>query len=353
MNRSLLLLAAASTSLLFGQSAAAQTTVATDPVGFTTLTVNAKPANIRGFTQISLNMMRPEVFRGLVPSVSTSNGQTSITFPANTFTQGQFDGTHFLEVVNGANAGRLSDIATTVNSQSESVITLADDLSGSLTAGSSSVKIRPMWTLGTAFGVNNSAGFQGGPTSTSADIIQLFNPTNGQSTLYFYNTTAQQWRRGAVDATNDVIPPDAGLRVERKASTPVSFTLPGAVKLGPTGLFVQGGSNAANPQNSNYVPNPYPMNSVTLANSNLYTGDPATGVLGGATASQADTVSLYDTATGQFTNYFYKTTAPAGWRTGAQDASNVVIPEGASVLIKRKNTQQSFIWYVPQPAMNL
>ncbi len=326
-------------------------TVATDPVGFTTLTVNAKPASIRGFTLLSLDLTRLPVFQGLIPAAGVStNGsnQTVLTFPSATFTSGAFNNTHYIEVTNGTIAGRLSDIV----SNTDSAITLADNISASLTAGTSTIKVRPMWTMATVFGANNSAGLLGGPTSSSADIVQVFDPRTGLSTLYFYSTINNRWQAGATDATNAVIPPDVALRVERKAATPVSFNLVGGVKLGPTGLYVQGGNNAGNPQNINYLPNPYPLASVTLANSNLYTGNPATGVLGAATSSQADTVSVYDSATGLSTIYFYSTLNNR-WQTGASDASNVTLPDTAAVTIKRKNTNGSFIWYVPQPTMNL
>lgn len=338
----------------FSISARAQTSVTTDPVGFTSLTVNAKPANIRGFTLLSLNMARPEVYRGLIPAngASVVNGVTVLTFPANTFAQGAFDNTHYIELVNGNNAGRISDITATTNDGSASTITLADDMSASITPGTTSIRIRPMWTFATAFGANNSAGFQGGFTPSQADIIQLFDAATGQSTLYYYNTSNNRWQTGANDATNVVIPPDLGLRIERKATTPISFTLTGAVKIGPTGLFVQGGTNANNPQNVNYIPNPYPLDSVTLANSNLYTGDAATGVLGGATPSQADQVALYDTASGLSTIYYYNTLNNQ-WQNGANPANNVTIPTGAAITIKRKSADGSFVWYVPQPAMNL
>ncbi len=355
MIRSILLAAAFASSLSVAQLAMAQTTVATDPVGFTTLTVNAKPADKRGFTLLSLNMTRPTVFQGLVPSggASTANNATTLTFAANSFTANQFapapnGASHYVEVANGPKAGLVSDIQSATTSS----ITLADDISAAVTAGSTTIKIRPLWTLAAAFGANNSAGLLGASSSSQADTIQVFDAASGAFISYFYSTLNNRWQKGAADASNEVIPPDAGLRIERKAGTSVNFTLAGAVKLGPTGLFVQGGSVPANPQNSNYLPNPYPLDTVTLANSGLYTANAATGVQGASTSSQADTVSFYDTASGVFTNYYYNT-ANNRWQIGAADASNVVIPAGAAVLIKRKNTNGSFVWHMPPPAMNL
>ena len=325
-------------------------TVATDPVGFTTLTVNAKPASIRGFTLLSLNLTRLPVFQSVVPTVSTNgSNQTVLTFPASTFTAGAFNaaangGSHYIELLNGANSGRISDIV----SNTDSTITLADNITSSLTAGSSTIKIRPNWTFGTVFGANNSAGLLGGVSASAADVVSLTNPSTGVATNYFYSTTNNRWQTGLTDATNHVIPADVGLRIERKLTSPVSFQIVGAVKLGTTGIFIQGGSA----KNLNYVANPYPLPSVTLANSNLYTGNPATGLAGGVSASAADNLSIYDSATGVYTNYFYSTTNNR-WQKGLADASNDVIPDGAAVLITRKNNGSSFIWYVPQPTMNL
>ena len=364
MIRSLLFAAAVGTSLSFAEFAAAQATVATDPVGFTTLTVNAKPADTRGFTLLSLNMTRPPVFQSIVPNggAATNGNATTLTFSANSFTAGQFNAapngpSHFVEVTNGPSAGLISDITSATTSS----VTLADDLSGVIVAGTTTVKIRPMWTFATAFGATNSAGFAGGTSPTgSADIISLINPLTGASANYFYHSTAARWQTGLSDASNHVIPPDMALRIERKAGTALTLPLAGAVKLGTTGVFVQGGSS---PKNLNYVPNPYPLASVALKDSNLYTGSAVTGLAGGANPASADNLSLFNTSTGLFTNYFFNTNFsdsnhPNGrWQTGLSDASNVRIPEGTAVLITRKSTSPgergSFTWYVPQPAMAL
>ncbi len=355
------LLSAAASLLSLGLSAsgafAQAATATTDPVGFTTLTVAGKPANARGFTYLSLNMARPSVFRGLVPAptagspglgAATSSGATVLTFPAGTFTSGAFTtaaSPSYIELKNGTSSGLTSQITA----NTDSTITLADDITSAITSGTTTVLVRPNWTFASAFGANNSAGLQGSSTATNADLVQVINPSTGVAITYFYSTTNNRWQTGFTDATNVVIPPKAGLSVERKTSTPVSFTLVGEVKLGPSGIMITGGSSS---QNFNLVPNPYPLPSVTLANSQLFTGNAATGVVGGPTASNADTVGILNSTTGVVTNYFYSTTNNR-WQTGFTDASNVVIPEGAAVLITRKGGRSSFVWYVPQPAINL
>ena len=70
----------------------------------------------------------------------------------------------------------------------------------------------------------------------------------------------------------------------------------------------------------------------------------------------ADTASIYDTASGTFKIYFYNTTN-ARWERLASpsnvDATNETIPDGAALFVKRKSSTSDFIWYVPQPPMNL
>ncbi len=340
---------AATAALLAAATATAQSVV-TDPVGFTTLTVAAKPASTRGFTYLSLNMFRPTAFRSVVPTggVSAAGSNTTLTFPANSFTANQFSGTgnaHFLEITNGTSSGVLVDIA----SNTTNTITLAEDVAALLTAGTSTIKVRPFHTFATAFGANNSAGFLGGTSAGAADNVSVLNPQTGGFTTYYYNTNNNRWQTGLADATNTVIRSDAAFQVERKLTTAFSFTVVGEVKLGPTEVPVGGGTAAGN---YTLAPNPYPLNSVTLANSGLYTGNAATGFQGGTSAAGSDNLSILNPQTGGFTTYYYNTNN-SRWQTGLTDASNVVIPEGAGVQLFRRAGRPAFSWFVPQPTMNL
>ncbi len=337
--------------LLFGATAAqSQTnTAVTDPVGFTTIPVAAKPVNARGLNLISLNMTRPVVYQGLVPTggLSTVSNRTVLTFPANTFTNGQFSGTtnaHYFELTSGGNAGLTSQILTNTTTQ----ITLADNISETITAGTSTFKVRPNWTLATA--LPNGGGLQGGTTPNNSDTVTIVNPVSGGQVGYYYNSTFSQWRSGTNNANNTVLPPDVGLLVERRSTNSgVNLTLAGAVKTGNAGIYAGGN---ANPSRISILPNPFPMQSVTLANSGLYTTNAATGVVGGATPGVADTVTIINPTNGVQTGYYYNTTF-SQWRTGTNNANSVTIPEGAAVILTRKSNRAPFVWYVPQPAMNL
>jgi uncharacterized protein (TIGR02597 family) len=332
--------------------------VVTDPVGFTTLTVAAKPAVGTGLTFISLNMFRPTAYRSLVVSAATVGGVTVLTFPAGSFTANQFTGATnpcFVEIAptgafaNGSGSGLISDISA----NDTNTITLADNVTASITGGTTAIKVRPHWTFGSAFGVNNSAGFAASFSPTNADLIGLTDPTTGQFVSYFYSTTAAKWitQIGGTDSTNKVIPPDAGLLVQRKPTTPLSFTLVGEVKLGPTAADVLGGAGTHN----TLVSNPFPLASQTLATSGLYQGGDVTkGIVGSFSPTNSDFVGLLTPGTSTTGLYFYSTTAN-GWRkvSDGSVADSVVIPEGSAVLITRKLGRQSFTWYIPQPTMNL
>ena len=324
----------ATAALLAAATAPAQSVV-TDPVGFTTLTVAAKPASTRGFTYLSLNMFRPTAFRSVVPTggVSAAGSNTVLTFPANSFTASQFagaSGAFFLEITNGTGAGVLVNIS----SNTANTITLAEDVAALLTAGTSTIKVRPHWTFATAFGATNSAGFQGGFIAPLADNVSLLNPLTGGFASYYYNSTQGKWLdSNNVDASNVVIPPDYGIQVERKATSAFSFTVVGEVKLGSTEVTVGGGNSAGN---YTLAPNPYPLASRPLSSIGLYTGNNATGFQGGVILPLADNLSVLNSATGGYTTYYYNTTQGKWLDSNNVDSSNVTIPEGAAVLLFRR-----------------
>jgi uncharacterized protein (TIGR02597 family) len=326
----------------------AQTTATTDPVGFTTVTVRAKTTPARALTTVVLPMERPSAFAGScgTATFSLDSGRTVITFASDVFLANQFTGTgnqHYFRLTNGDNAGEFSTIVgNTANS-----ITLADDLN-SVLATTSTFVVTPYWTLGTALPAGG--GLQGGTSATAADTVTIYN-ANFVGSVYFYNTSANQWRSGLAASDNVIIPPGTGLGIERKQDSPVSLVLAGSVPLGTSAVDVNGSLSGTATRNT-LVGSAYPLASMRLAEIGLYTGDSATGLQGGTSATAADTVTIFNPATGVATVYFYNTSANQ-WRTGLTGSDNVTIPEGAAVLITRKNGRSPFTWYIPQPTMAL
>ena len=129
------------------------------------------------------------------------------------------------------------------------------------------------------------------------------------------------------------------------------MVIPGSVPLGTSSVDINGSSSGTATRNT-LVGSAYPLASRRLADIGLYTGNSATGVFSGTSASSADTVGIFNPTTGVQTIYFYSSTNNR-WQTGPSDASNITIPEGAAVLIARKNGRAPFTWYIPQPTMAL
>jgi uncharacterized protein (TIGR02597 family) len=329
----------------------AQTTATTDPVGFTTLTVQGKAtaeaANRNNF--VSLNMQRAPSFQGAISSVALDgSGRSVLTVSGASFTANQFSGagnSHYVRLTSeaGGNNGLVSEVV----SSSGNTITVVDNINSAVSAGSTKFAVTPYWTLSTAF--PQGGGLTGASAAASADTITIIPPTGGALT-YFYSTSFNQWRRGTTDSSNVLIPPGSGMQIIRKQIGNVDIVLAGNVTLGPVEAIVGGATPTAS--RNSFIANPFPLASKTLGTSGLYTGDPTTGVVGGSAAASADTVTIFDPTTGQALTYFYSTSFNQ-WRRGTADSSNVTIPIGAAVQVTRKANRGEFSWFIQQPTMSL
>jgi uncharacterized protein (TIGR02597 family) len=339
-------------------SAGAQT-VSTDPVGFMTLPVNAAGATGgKAMSFRALGLARPVEFQGVASAVSVNplNSPTpdSISATSPDWTENQFNGAngkYYVELLGAPGApgvGTTYDIVSTtlsVDPDTQVVtgtLTLAQRLADNV-SGTPGFRIRKHWTIADAFGAANDKGLAGG-TATTADLIQVY--SGGTYLKYYYNTAAAGWRQGT-DTTTDVggtvLYPDDGLLILRQGANSSSSTqvvLMGAVKTGQTSFpLVPGQNNLANPYAA----------AMTLASSNLHTGDPTTGLAAGF-ESTADLVMIHNGVS--YDIYYYSSggTPGAGWRKvngGSTDMSATPIPSGTSFIVKRYHPG-SFNWVSPQ-----
>jgi len=330
------------------QAASAQTPtpspVATDPVGFLALNIQGTGgSSSSALSFLGLSFTQPVAYQATLSSASgttLTDSKASWTATANGFngTTGAF----YIELLTGSGAGMWSNITAA----GTNTITTAQDLSSYVTAGTG-YKIRPNWTLATVFGATDQAGLFGGTAST-ADQILVYSPATSSYTTYFYQTSgigATGWRKVGdgthADQSNAYFNPTDGILVKRQQSSNVSFSLAGAVKLGQTVLPVVPGLNI--------LSNVYPSGNFTLGTSGLQ----ASG-LGGGTASTADLVEIYNSATGSYSIYFYQTSGigGTGWRLVGDgthsDQSGAAIPFGQGLIIQRK-VASAFSWVAPQP----
>ena len=321
----------------------AQTTNYSDIVGYTTLNVRGKSGSANAFSYIALNVHRPVAYRGVVGTKSLNGSGQSVLSVASTFTANQYAGAsnkHYVRVTSGSNTGLISEVV----SNDASSITVADNLDAVLQDGVTAFEIRPYWTLATAFPAG--AGLKTGTSATLADTLTIIDPATAAGNAYFYSSSANQWRRGSTDSSAVIIPPGSGIMVTRKDAAAVSIRISGEVITSSIMADVAAGTSSA--AKFTFLANPYPVASVSLAQSGLFTGNPATGVAGGSTATLADTVTIFDPATGTGSAYFYNTSANQ-WRRGSTDSSNVTIPDGGAVMVTRKANRGAFEWYIPSP----
>jgi len=136
---------------------------------------------------------------------------------------------------------------------------------------------------------------------------------------------------------------EQGIQIQRKVAGNVAVQLVGGVKLSNTLSVVVGNvyTFCGNVEAAG----------IPLGTSTLYTGNPATGLNGGTSASAADDVIIWNPAAQGSATYYYKTggLGGTGWRSASStsiDASTNQIPLGAFAQIQRKIPGQ-FTWSIP------
>ncbi|NQU11459.1 hypothetical protein HQ590_11750 [bacterium] len=314
--------------------------VYTEPVGFISLEVDGTGGVISNqFSFLGLGMTAITAARGVISSaagtVLTDSGSTWVDDAFN-----NANGAHYIELTAGTGAGVTDDIIDT--SGSGHSVTTAADLSPLVVPGTTTYRIRRHWTLAGLFGATNDTGLLSGNSAPESDLVVVFDPVAQAYASYYYRTNAG-WRT-SIDAFTDVstnrLYLDRGLIVKRQIPSSVTIKLSGAVKLGPTSIPVESGTN--------FIGNVYPTTNLTLVASGLYTGDSNTGVAPGTSAAGADTVLIWN-GTG-YDTYYYRT--GAGWRSAADaftDRGDTPLPIGGSIVVKRKGAGGAFDWVLEQP----
>jgi len=312
----------------------AQTAV-TDPVGYITINV-AGTAAATTYSAIAPTLVNKVEFSGVVTAISGDGKTLTVSgLTANAFATG-----FWVEVTNGTGEGAW----TNVTGNTATTITTADSMTPFVTAGTTTIKVRQHVTIAQFFGATNTAGLQGGSDLGEADEI-VFIGDRGVPALnvsVFYDPTAPGWFDGAF-APADTLPiePGVGVLIARKAHTSTSFVQVGHVKTGKSMTSVLQGPSAANPGEN--VVGVRSAVGMTLAASNLYTGNPLTGVRSGDDLGSADEVIRF--VNGTPTPYFNDGVM---WNDGLfQSADATVMPEGVGLYIIRKGTAGDFVWTAP------
>jgi len=330
-------------SLLCGSVAFAQSSVATNPVGFISITVNGGSSTTPVLTLISPTLTNPIAYQSTVQSVSG----TTITITGASFTANEFNGsngTFYVEDVSTSQGGTgvLCDITATGSNS----VTTAQDISSMVTAGDTLI-IRQHITIGQFLGTSNTYGLQGGTSATSADEVLVYDGSS-QNTYWYYNGslggTAGWYDLNFASASGVTIAPFQGVVIKRKTSGNVTITSTGTVKTGNTFFPVVNGLNVLGTVSAQ---------GLTLGTSGLYTGT-SSGVTASTSATTADEVTVYGFSNGSSTqsNYWYYNGSlggTAGWYDlNFTPSGSVALAPGAAFVVNRKGGG-AFNWSLPAP----
>ena len=214
------LAAAAACGMAYGQAATAYTT----PVGY--YNYEAKTGGnlfVPGFAN-------SPVFAGVI----TADGATTLTvatdaITANAFNKGAVYATHYVEITQaGSNQGVVIDIESNTNS----VITLASDITALALTGTETITIRPHVTLSGAFASAETA------LAAYGDSATFYNPNGTSNTYYFIGSGNWASDFATPDGNNRPIAPGTGVIFDCGADA--ALTIVGEVKSTDTVVQISG-----------------------------------------------------------------------------------------------------------------
>jgi hypothetical protein len=224
-----LLAAAAACSL-----ANAQTTAYTTPVGYVSNVLAPNQFNLVG-----LSLHEPTIASGVIDAESSSSVTDAEVNFTTLLSAGQ---TYILELPNG--------VIQEVTAWSASTLTTPNNITNSVNPGTTTYKLRKAATIGSVFGLTNTAGLTPSTDGdlTTCDLIQIFNGT-GFDTIYYFNDGAgtEGWYDDANNpAVDKPIVYSDGIFVKRIGGSNISLVVSGEVKTNPTSGVLASGFNYLN-----------------------------------------------------------------------------------------------------------
>lgn len=343
---------AVAASLALGQTNA-QTTVATDPVGFTTVVItNASSATARRASVISIPLLVVDsAVGGLSSGTITAVASNSITVSNANWTPGALSqpaSPFVIQITSGAAAGRMFLVASSANTagalgsaalantssnlfiSSTDVTQISNLPAAGVTAGNT-FRLFACDTLGDFFGSPATTGIRGGTAATNSDNVIV--TINNNNTTYYFNTSSNAWLRSPTTfgASNVALVPNNGVVYNRLGGTS-SLNLVSVGQVPVTNRIVPI-RNAGTTVLSQYWPVAGTLRGLGIQNLSGWVSTPTA-------TSLSDNVVV--TAGGTATTYFYNGT---NWRrtsgpTNSQD--NVSIPIGSAVQIIKKGSAAGF-----------
>ncbi|BCX47147.1 hypothetical protein HAHE_10550 [Haloferula helveola] len=349
-------------ALICAVSTIAAQAAVTDPVGYMTVPIPGTGGGSPSKLQIGNQGLLPNgpalVDDGTGVTFGSDGGGDFLEDSDGAWTAGDYVNgavfSHVLEITSGAaHVGVLSWITSTTDTPAK--IYTADDLSGA--GAGAGYRVWETYTMASLFGNPPAATTLGsGATAASADTVQIYDPTTNTYTTFYYRVPTKGTPGWAsddgtiLDPASYAIHPNDGLVLQRKQVGDGELVIEGSLKTGPGNILVQGDLGA---DTLNILATQHPVEQLTPANSGLYTGDAATGLLGAATASASDNILVFDAATNSYTTFYYRvpTKGTPGWVSddaGILDPANYEFPSTGALLLIRRGGNDSFEWSVPE-----
>jgi uncharacterized protein (TIGR02597 family) len=316
-------LALLSGAALLASSALSAQDVSTAPVGYVTVTVSGGSVASPASTFFSLPLTSSSEDTGSLTALSSS----TLTNTSASWESGDFAGAapYFVEITSGDASGSIFKI-TANDSDTLTLDTLGLDLTALVSVGAT-YRVFPGDTLRSVLGddTNNVTG--GASPNDDVDVVYILSGTTWNA--YYYNTSAGNWRKGAVPVSQDnlALAPHSAIIYSRVGADDIEYVFTGSV---PMESYQPVISATGFTSIASYFPVDQTLGSLGLHNLSWWrsVGDP------GVTIADADTVYLY--SAGFWNAYHYNATA-GHWRKGAVpvDQSSAVISVGDGVLISR------------------
>jgi uncharacterized protein (TIGR02597 family) len=310
------------------------------------------PANTDAI--VSVGFDQQPAFTGAVSSVAGPQ----VTVSGTPFTGSNFANLYYVRFTSGAKAGFWS----TVSSNTDNTLTLADAAAVSGVIAGDSFVLQPHQTLITVFPDNlEGASFIKSPSSFthSTEVLTMNTTTTGinksPASTYFYLTVngSNAWRKvgspPATDFNNTVLPPDTYYILRNKATNSLQYVTLGVVE---TDTLARTLSTLASANDVYAVSGrPVPM---TLAQLGLG-GTPAF-VSSPSSINRKDTLLTFNNAaSGQnkspsATYYYINAAGNVGWRkvgdspTTSYDNSPVIDAGGGFIIRKATGTPSDNTW---------
>ena len=336
-------------AVLLASSAFAQT-VATDPVGYVTNTVNANSD-----LKVGVPFTQAATFDGVVDSVASGIITVASTVPDVT------TDAHFVWVTSGNLEGQWF----TVTGSTSSTVIVAEDLAAAGLATTDNFRMLPFWTLGTLLLDGGGLPPSASPSTILSNVLlndvtaEGVNLSSGGAGNYFYfdNGSVSGW----LDASNPVafidntiIPPTSYLTLRNSTGSPATITFSGSV---PVEVFSNRIVSRAAGAQDNQVFLPYPADTL-IGDLGLVEAGAISSTNNPSVVSDFLLVYSKDSSglnpSTSSTYFHFDNGSVSGWLDASNPVafvdSTVVIPASSALIVRRAASSDTAVeWSAPLP----